>query len=134
MVKPLEGKVALVTGAGRGIGKGVALGLGEAGAIVYIIPNSVEQCTLDYANIGSIPNFIVQYPTGFGISGRTVSEENDSSKGTIYQTAQQVNKLGGKGIAVRCDHRHDDEVTALFKQLEEESGGKLYQILVGIVH
>jgi len=76
----------------------------------------------------------VQYPTGFGISGRTVSEENDSSKGTIYQTAQQVNKLGGKGIAVRCDHRHDDEVTALFKQLEEESGGKLYQILVGTVH
>ncbi len=97
----LTGKIAVVTGASRGVGKGVALGLGEAGATVYV-------------------------------SGRTISAEDSSSIGTIYQTAQEVNELGGKGIAVRCDHRHDNEVMALFKRVEEETGGQL-DILVNNV-
>jgi len=42
-MKPLIGKVALVTGASRGVGKGIALGLGEAGATVYITGRTVEE-------------------------------------------------------------------------------------------
>src|SRR3982751_6138062 len=46
-MKRLEGKVAVVTGASRGIGKGVALALGEAGATVYITGRTVEEGTSD---------------------------------------------------------------------------------------
>jgi len=83
MTKSLQGKVALVTGASRGVGKGIALGLGEAGATVYI-------------------------------TGRTVEEGQAAVNlpGTIHHTAQEVEALGGTGIAVRCDHRNDDEVLA----------------------
>ena len=42
-MKSLEGQVALVTGASRGVGKGVALGLGEAGATVYITGRTTEE-------------------------------------------------------------------------------------------
>lgn len=93
MIKPLQGKVALVTGASRGVGRGVALGLGEAGATVYI-------------------------------TGRTVEEGQAAValSGTIHQTAQEVTALGGVGIAVRCDHGNDDEVRALFQQIQTEQG------------
>lgn len=89
----LAGKVALVTGASRGIGKGIALGLGEAGATVYI-------------------------------TGRTVEEGKAAIPlpGTIHQTVDEVNQLGGHGIAVRCDHRNDIEVEALFARIKEEQG------------
>jgi dehydrogenase/reductase SDR family protein 1 len=85
-VKSLVGKVALVTGASRGIGKGIALGLGEAGATVYI-------------------------------TGRTVEEGKAAVAlpGTIHQTANEVTQLGGKCIAVQCDHRIDQEVEAVFQ-------------------
>jgi len=84
MMPTLQGKVALVTGSSRGVGKGIALGLGEAGAIVYI-------------------------------TGRTVKEGEAASKmpGTVYQTAEEVNNLGGVGIPVVCDHRDDAQVRAL---------------------
>ncbi|MEZ4725901.1 MAG: SDR family NAD(P)-dependent oxidoreductase [Caldilineaceae bacterium] len=93
MNKQLKGKVALVTGASRGVGKGIALGLGEAGATVYI-------------------------------TGRTVEEGQAAVNlpGTIYQTAQEVAALGGSCIPVRCDHRRDDEVRALFAQIKAEQG------------
>src|SRR6266487_1355196 len=90
-MKSLEGKVALVTGASRGVGKGIALGLGEAEATVYI-------------------------------TGRTVEEGHAAVDlpGTIYQTAEEVTQIGGKGIAVPCDHRNDEEVKAVFQQIQAE--------------
>jgi dehydrogenase/reductase SDR family member 1 len=92
-MRTLEGKVAIVTGASRGIGKGIALGLGEAGATVYI-------------------------------TGRTVEEGKAAVplSGTIHQTAEEVTALGGQGIAVRCDHRNDEEVRVVFAQIQKEQG------------
>lgn len=92
-MKSLEGKIALVTGASRGIGKGVALGLGEAGATVYI-------------------------------TGRTIKEGTSAAKlpGTIHKTAGEVTELGGKGIAIQCDHRDDEQVKTVFQQIEAEQG------------
>jgi dehydrogenase/reductase SDR family protein 1 len=92
-MKSLAGKVSLVTGASRGVGKGIALGLGEAGATVYI-------------------------------TGRTVEEGQAAVDlpGTIYQTAEEVDNLGGRGIAVRCDHTNDEEVKDLFRRLQGEQG------------
>jgi dehydrogenase/reductase SDR family protein 1 len=95
----LKGKVAVVTGASRGVGKGVALGLGEAGATVYV-------------------------------TGRTIKAKTDVEKlgGTVLETAQAVTALGGKGIAIPCDHREDSQVEELFKQVTKKS--KRIDILV----
>jgi dehydrogenase/reductase SDR family protein 1 len=87
----LSGRVAIVTGASRGIGKGCALELGAAGATVYV-------------------------------TGRTLEEGAAPLPGTIGATAEEIDALGGRGIAVRCDHRKDDEVEALFRRVEEEHG------------
>jgi dehydrogenase/reductase SDR family member 1 len=90
-MKSLVGKVALVTGASRGVGKGIALGLGEAGATVYI-------------------------------TGRTVEEGQAAVDlpGTIQQTAEEVTQLGGRGVVLRCDHRNDAEVEAVFQHIRTE--------------
>jgi NAD(P)-dependent dehydrogenase (short-subunit alcohol dehydrogenase family) len=92
-VTSLDGKIALVTGASRGVGKGIALGLGEAGATVYL-------------------------------TGRTIKQEktDENLPGTIYQTADEVTQLGGKGIPLPCDHRNDSEVEAAFDRLLKERG------------
>tara|TARA_B100001971_G_C18257698_1_gene583667 strand:+ start:1996 stop:2823 length:828 start_codon:yes stop_codon:yes gene_type:complete len=84
-------KTALVTGASRGVGKGIALGLGEAGAAVYITGRTVEE----------------------GVSAANLP-------GTIQQTAEEVTGLGGKGIAVCCDHRSDQQVRAVFERIQAE--------------
>lgn len=89
----LTGQVAVVTGASRGVGKGVALGLGEAGATVYVTGRTVEEG---------------QSPTGL--------------PGTIHQTAEEVSRLGGCGIAVRCDHGNDAETEAVFRRVLDEQG------------
>src|SRR6186713_3122463 len=98
MVK-LDGKVAVVTGGSRGVGKGIALGLGEAGATVYV-------------------------------TGRTIKEKTDVGKlgGTVYDTAEAVTAMGGKGIGIQCDHTDDAQVEALFKRITKES--KKIDILV----
>jgi NAD(P)-dependent dehydrogenase (short-subunit alcohol dehydrogenase family) len=95
----LKGKIAVVTGASRGVGKGVALGLGEAGATVYV-------------------------------TGRTIKDKTDVEKlgGTVFETAQAVTAMGGKGIATPCDHREDSQVEEVFKQVAKKS--KRIDILV----
>jgi dehydrogenase/reductase SDR family member 1 len=84
----LRGKVAVVTGASRGVGRGIALSLGEAGATVYITGRTAEE-------------------------GTAIEELS----GTIQQTADEVTNLGGKGIPIRCDHRNDQEVEAVFRRI-----------------
>jgi dehydrogenase/reductase SDR family protein 1 len=90
-VKTLTGKVALVTGASRGVGKGIALGLGEAGATVYI----TARTELEGSAAVALP-------------------------GTIHQTADEVSRLGGQGIAIRCDHTNDEEVKRVFERIRNE--------------
>jgi dehydrogenase/reductase SDR family protein 1 len=91
VTRGLGGTVAVVTGASRGLGKGIALGLGEAGATVYL-------------------------------TGRSTSESRTGRRGTIDETAAEVRRLGGEGIAVRCDHRVDGEVEAFFDRVGREQG------------
>jgi NAD(P)-dependent dehydrogenase (short-subunit alcohol dehydrogenase family) len=88
----LKRKVAVVTGASRGVGKGIALGLGEAGATVYVTGRTVKDRT-DAGRLG----------------------------GTVYSTAEAVTAIGGKGIPIRCDHSDDAQTEAAFKQIAEES-------------
>jgi len=90
-MQTLSGKVALVTGASRGIGKGIALGLGEAGATVYITGRTVE-----------------------------VNQAAVDLPGTIYQTADEIARLGGQCIAIQCDHRDDQQVEAVFHRIRAE--------------
>jgi NAD(P)-dependent dehydrogenase (short-subunit alcohol dehydrogenase family) len=92
-MRPLQNKVALVTGASRGAGRGIALSLGDAGAIVYV--------------------------TGRSVRGKATTE---NLPGTIEDTAESVTARGGTGIAVRCDHTVDSDVETLFARLEHEQG------------
>jgi NAD(P)-dependent dehydrogenase (short-subunit alcohol dehydrogenase family) len=89
----LNNIVALVTGASRGAGRGIALELGAAGATVYVTGRSVE-------------------------GGSTT----DNVPGTIDETAREVVNRGGRGVAVRCDHTVDAEVEALFDRIREDHG------------
>jgi len=89
--KPLAGKVAVVTGASRGIGKGTACVLGEAGATVYV-------------------------------TGRTVAAGANPLPGTIGETVAEIERRGGKAVAVALDLNDDDAITALFAQVEAEQG------------
>lgn len=93
MQRSLVGKVALVAGATRGAGRGIAVELGAAGATVYVT----------------------------GRSTREHRSEMDRPE-TIEETADLVNKAGGRGIAVRVDHLVPAEVQALVQRIESESG------------
>jgi len=91
----LCGKVAVVTGASRGIGRGIALVLAEQGATVYVTGRSVT-------------------PGEYYLPG-TVGE-------TAAQCTERGKESGGKGIAVACDHGDDDAVAALFDKVKREQG------------
>jgi NAD(P)-dependent dehydrogenase (short-subunit alcohol dehydrogenase family) len=91
--KPLHGTVALVAGATRGAGRGIAVALGEAGATVY--------CT--------------------GRTTRERRSEYDRPE-TIEETAALVADAGGEGIAVEVDHLQPEQVEALVGRIEAERG------------
>jgi NAD(P)-dependent dehydrogenase (short-subunit alcohol dehydrogenase family) len=102
-MNPLEGKVAVVTGATRGAGRGIAVELGAAGATVYC--------------------------TGRSVRGRP-SDLNRPE--TVDETAELVTAAGGQGIAVQTDHTREAEVKALFERVRAEQNGRL-DILVNDV-
>ncbi len=93
MKKSLAGKVALVAGATRGAGRGIAIELGAAGATVYVTGRTTRDQPSEYAR----PE-------------------------TIEETAELVSASGGAGIAVRVDHLVPDEVEALGHRIRTEQG------------
>jgi NAD(P)-dependent dehydrogenase (short-subunit alcohol dehydrogenase family) len=88
---PNDTPIAIVTGASRGAGRGIAIALGSHGCTVYV-------------------------------TGRSEQAGDHILPGTIHETARAVTEAGGKGIAVRVDHGDDEEVRALFAQVEREQG------------
>ena len=93
MTQSLKGKVALVAGATRGAGRGIAIELGAAGATVY--------CT--------------------GRSTRAQPSEINRPE-TIEETAELLQREGGKGVAVKVDHLDTAQVQALVARIESEQG------------
>jgi NAD(P)-dependent dehydrogenase (short-subunit alcohol dehydrogenase family) len=87
----LAGQVALVSGATRGAGRGIARSLGAEGAIVYCTGRSTREAA--------------------ATPGRPE---------TIEQTAELIAQAGGTGIAVRVDHTREDEVAALIQRIEAD--------------
>jgi len=89
----LQGKVALVTGASRGAGRAIAAVLGEHGATVYV--------------------------TGRSVRGQPTT---DNLPGTVEDSAEEVTRRGGQGIAVRCDHANEREVESLIRKVRDQQG------------
>ena len=100
----LEDCVAVVTGASRGAGRGIAQELGAAGATVYVTGRSTREQQPD------------TYGQLLGLAGR------GALPGSIDETAEEVTRMGGRGIALRCDHTREDEVAALFERVQREAG------------
>jgi 3-oxoacyl-[acyl-carrier protein] reductase len=87
----LEGRIAIVTGASRGLGKAMAIELAREGASVAVAARTVE------ADKGPLP-------------------------GTIHETVREIEKLGGQGIAVKCDVSNEETVALMVDQVDREYG------------
>lgn len=92
-----QSKVAIVTGASRGAGAGIARGFGELGYTVYVTGRTVTP-------------------------GDAKGWDGTVLPGTVAETAQRVTDNGGKGIPVVCDHGDDASVARLFEQVMAEQG------------
>jgi NAD(P)-dependent dehydrogenase (short-subunit alcohol dehydrogenase family) len=92
-----EQKIALVTGASRGAGAGIARGFGELGYTVYVTGRTITP-------------------------GDAKGWDGTVLPGTVAETAAAVTAAGGKGIAVLCDHGDDAQVASVFAQIEAEQG------------
>ncbi len=92
-MKPLKDKVAVVAGATRGAGRGIACMLGELGATVYC--------------------------TGRSVRGKPATGNRPE---TIEETAEMVSAYGGRGIYHQADHTDEDQVVALFERVKKEYG------------
>ena len=90
-------KVALVTGASRGAGAGIAKGLGELGYTVYVTGRTTSP-------------------------GDAKGWDGSILPGTVAETAAEITARGGKGIPVVCDHSDDAQVASLFEQIKSEQG------------
>lgn len=90
-------RVALVTGASRGAGAGIARGLGELGYTVYVTGRTIAP-------------------------GDAKGWDGSVLPGTVSETAAAVTERGGKGIPVVCDHGDDAQIAALFEQIKAEQG------------
>jgi len=102
--RSLSGRVAVVTGASRGAGKGIALELGAAGATVYVTGRSTRaQPATSYARILELSQL-------------------SRMPGTIEDSAEEVTREGGRGIAVRCDHTDPADVERLFARVQRDEG------------
>ena len=93
-MRALEGKIAVVAGASRGAGLGIALALGDAGATVYAVARTSRE--------GPPPW--------------------DNAPGTVENTAEQVTARGGQGISIRADLSEEEQVRALFRRVEKDCG------------
>jgi NAD(P)-dependent dehydrogenase (short-subunit alcohol dehydrogenase family) len=106
-MKPLDKRVAVVAGATRGAGRGIAQMLGEAGATVYCTGRSSR----------TQPN--------------TSSHHHAGRPETIEETAELVDAAGGKGIPIRVDHTVEEEVSNLFNRVKRER--KTLEVLVNVI-
>src|SRR5947199_1151504 len=91
--KPLTGQIAVVAGATRGAGRGIARALGEAGATVYC--------------------------TGRSVRGNLSLYKRPE---TIDETAEMITSSGGTAVPVRVDHTVESEVEALFARIDRDHG------------
>ena len=92
----LKGKIALVAGATRGAGRGIACMLGEAGATVYC--------------------------TGRSVHGKSATKNRPE---TIEETAEMVTARGGNGIYIQVDHTDREQAKSLFERIQQEQNGRL---------
>ncbi|XP_052776695.1 dehydrogenase/reductase SDR family member 1-like isoform X1 [Mya arenaria] len=91
----LKDKVCIVTGATRGIGRGIALQLGAHGATVYVTGRTLK------------------------------AKDDAQFPGSLEQTCEEIESRGGKCIPVLCDHKNDDDVKKLFEKVAREQNNRL---------
>ena len=108
-MKPLTGKVALVTGASRGLGRSIALAFGDAGADVVVSDLLIEDEEPDKETLA-------EYSLLAGHFAGTKSVQTRS-------TSEEIKKKGSRSLAVKMDVTRPEEIEKVVAQVEETLGG-----------